>query len=337
VAASRSALRKVLGWYAFGLASVVCLSAGLLLTLEDHTLTGATVASAIGVNLIASVAFAVVFSTLSNRIQERGLRETVSEQIGELSRTLFQEMAESNQAYLPLATYPPLDPLDGYGDQFNTDMTHSLESTGFYAFRGPSPRYVAARLRCSRRPPQQVRVVSMSPGDRRAIARRASDRRQWARQRGKDLPTLQRELREELVRNVVALFDYRHVCPVELAYIEDTAVYRFEMFDDSMYLSWFHGPQSAAHEMPESFRFGAESVVYRIMRQDLLRKFEIAPVSVRFTIDQDDDFLARHLEQLLAEPVTAADLRRWREEYDGYVADFVDYIQGLYRRLRRSS
>jgi hypothetical protein len=315
------------------LASVITLGGGLLLALSDRALTGPALMSAIGVNLIASVAFAVVFSTLSSRLQERGLQEALGERVDQLSRSLFQEIAETNQAYLPVATYPPLDPVSGYGDQFNVDMTHSLEGTSFYAFRGPSPRYVVARLRCARRPPQQVRVVSMSPGDQRAIARRASDRQQWVRQQGKDLPTLERELRQELIRNIVVLFDYRRVCPVDLAYIEDTAVYRFEMFDDSMYLSWFHGPRSAAREMPESFRFGAESMLYRIMRQDLMRKFEIAPIHVRFNAGQDDEFLIAHLEELLGEPVTGDDLRRWREGYDAYVADFTEYLGDLYRRL----
>jgi hypothetical protein len=296
---------------------------------QDHTLSTSVVLSSIGLNLIAGVLFAVIFTLLSTRVQERSIEQGIEEQLRDLSANLNNELAMWNRSFLPTETYPPLDPLNGYGDKFNIDMTRSLEGTDFYAFRGPSARYVAARLRESQRIPQQVRVAMLSPGDRRAIARRASDRRLWARSRGKSLQMLETDVHDELIMSVVSLFDYRHICPVDLLYTEDTAVYRFEMFDEAVYVSWFHGPHSSGREMPESMRFLADSFYYKTLRLDLMRRFEISPHKVTFDASQDDQFLVDHLRQVAGIEMTVNQLASWRERYREYVADFVVYLRSL--------
>jgi transcriptional regulator with XRE-family HTH domain len=177
----------------------------------------------------------------------------VVDQFLDATAKLRGEIAATNLTYLPIATYSPVDPVNGYGDYFNIDMTRSLEKTSFYAFRGPSARYVAARLRRARSYPQEVRVAMLNPGDSAAISRRSSDRLQWLRSEGKTAADLERELHDELINTVVSLFDYRKICPVQLLYVEDTAVYRYEMFDDSVFVSWYHGPQSAGRRCRNLF------------------------------------------------------------------------------------
>jgi hypothetical protein len=315
------------------LACCITLVVGIVLVTQDGSLRTDAILSALGLNLIASVIFAVVFTVLSNRVQERSLEENISDRLTSLIDDLRQDVGEANRVFMPIATYPALDPIDGYGDPFNRDMTRSLEQTGFYAFRGPSPRYAAARLCRSHHYPQQVKVAVVSPGDDRAIGRRASDRLHWARSRGKTLDILKAELRDELVMSVVALFDYRQICPVELLYIEDTAVYRYEMFDDALYLSWFHGPHSAGREMPESYRFASESFFYKALRLDLNRRFEISSHRVLFDGSQTDLALMQHLESVTAREVTEADLASWRRRYANYTADFVAYLDRVYLAL----
>ncbi|MET8679585.1 hypothetical protein ABZW18_18935 [Streptomyces sp. NPDC004647] len=338
MAAGHQIARKTLVNYAFAVACLATLVVGIVFVNLDRSLTTREVLSALGLNLIASVIFAVIFSVLSTRIQEKSLQQSLKDTFTAFSSELTATVAQGNKEFLPIALYPPLDPKDGlYGDRFNVDMIRSLEETGFYAFRGPSARYVAARLRASNHYPQQVKVAMLSPGDPRAIGRRAADRVYWERFAGKDIQELESDLRHELIISVVSLFDYRRFCPVNLLYIEDTAVYRYEMFDDSVYISWYHGAQSQAKEMPESLRFSANSFLYKTLRLDLTRSFDMSSNNnkVTFTPEHNDDYLAQHLAGVLGEPVNQSDIDRWRQDYQSYVEDFSNYMKSVYRDIRR--
>ncbi|MFF0434234.1 hypothetical protein ACFYU9_18645 [Streptomyces sp. NPDC004327] len=320
--------------YAFWLACLAALLVGFGMAWFDDQLTARAVLSAIGLNLVASVIFAVLFSLLSQRIQERATDQTLKEGLDRFSVSVTAELSKGREEFLPMAVYPAVEPTpgDGFGDRFNIDMTHSLERTGFYAFRGPSARYVAARLRRARHFPHQVTVAMLSPGDARSITRRAADRRRWATSAGQTAEQLEEALRLELIQSVVSLFDYRRYCPVSLLYTEDPSVYRYEMFDDSVYISWYHSDASEAKEMPETIRFGKDAFVYRVFQLDLARRFGISSQTVTFTATDDEEVLKRHLAGVTGAPVDDADLARWRAGHEAYVAGFVGFLDGLYAR-----
>lgn len=318
--------RKVLGWYAFGSACLAALLIGVLLTYQDRTVTAGVVMSAIGLNLIASVIFAVIFSMLSNRVRERSLEDAIDQGFQGINERLRQEVARADRMFLPTAVYEPINPTDSFGDPYNLDVTHSLESTTFFAFQGPSARFIAARILQARHYPQQIKIAMISPGNPAAIARRAADRLLWPQSDRHDPAALEAALREELVMNVVSLFECRIICPVDLLYYEDTAVYRYVMFDDALYLSWYHSGRSSNMEMPESYRFPAESYLYQSMRMELGRRFDISGAKVRFEAGQTDDVLMGHLSELLARPVGPGDLRKWRDRYKKLNAPFIRYL-----------
>lgn len=320
-------------WYAFGLACLTVLLVGVLLTYQDGHLSRDAVFSSIGLNLIAAVIFAVVFSVLSNRLQDRSIEENLEEGLEDLQRRLTAALAANNQAFLPSATYPALDPGANFGDAYNRDLTTSLESSSTFAFQGPSARFVAARLLKARHYPQQIKVVMLDPSNRKAIARRAADRTHWPNLQGRSPGALEAELCEELIINITSLFDCRRICPVELLYHGDTAVYRYAMCDDAVYLSWYHGPQSAGREMPESYRFGVTSFWYRALRLDLLRKFEVSDRVVRFEPTDDDEVLRAHLTELLNRTVELEDLSRWRALHAKQTGGFSAYLDDLYGRM----
>ena len=326
-------LRKSLAWYAFGAACLSVLLVGLLLTYQDGQLTRDAVFSSVGLNLIAAVIFAVVFSVASNRIQERSLEENLADGLDELRHDLVAALAANNRSFLPSASYPALDPGASFGDAYNRDLTLSLERSNTFFFQGPSARLVAARLRKLRHYPQQIKIVMLDPGDRRALARRAADRVLWPASQGRPVAAIEEELREELIVNVVALFDCRQICPIELLYHGDTAVYRYVLCDEAVYLSWYHGLRSSGMEMPESYRFGIQSFPYQSLRLDMLRKFEISDRKVRFDPTDDDTSLCTHLAQLLGQPVGPADVARWRAAHDEQSESFSGYLDELYRRL----
>ncbi|MEU8259650.1 hypothetical protein AB0C02_03370 [Micromonospora sp. NPDC048999] len=310
---------------------------GVLLTYQDGQLHRNSVFSSIGLDLIAAVIFAVIFAVLSNRIQDRGIEDSFEEGLDGLERRLTATLASHNQAFLPSATYPALDPGANFGDAYNQDLTASLERSSTFAFQGPSARFVAARLMKLRHYPQQIKVVMLDPSNRRAVARRAADRAHWPNSQGKPPSVLEKELREELIVNITSLFDCRQICPVELLYHGDTAVYRYAMCDDAVYLSWYHGPQSAGREMPESYRFGVNSFWYQAFRLDLLRKFEVSDRVVRFEPTDDDQVLSAHLAKLLDQPVAPRDLQRWRAMHAKQTAVFSTYLDGVYSHTRPNS
>jgi hypothetical protein len=335
VATGARKLRKTLVWYSFGSACVLATSVGVILTMQDPNLSTGAILSNIGLNLIASVVFALVFVLLTNWVQEGNLRETINEGFEEITDRLTESMAQSNQLFLPRATYPAVNPAQSFGDEYNRDVTISLERSDFFAFHGPSARYVATRLRKSRHRPQQIRIAMINPGNTRAISRRASDRATWPKFRGQQIEDLERELEDELLMNIVSLFDCRRFCPVEILYNDDTAVYRYVMFDQSVYVSWYHSPLSSQMEMPESYQFGKESFVYSTLRLDLMRKFEMSPVKVVFDASQNDSFLIEHLQQLAGRTVGPEQLKQWREQQHEDSDAFGRYLDEIYRDLSR--
>jgi hypothetical protein len=335
VATPARRLRRTLVWYSFGSACVVATLVGVVFIRGQHLSEGEIFAN-IGLNLIASVVFAVMFVMLSNWVQDRHLQETISEGFTELTDRLTESMSQSNQLFLPRASYPAVNPTVTFGEEYNRDVTMSLERSDFFAFHGPSARYVATRLRKARHRPQQIRIAMIDPGNTRAISRRAADRATWPKFRDQPIEEVERELEEELLMNVVSLFDCRRYCPVEILYNDDTAVYRYVMFDQSVYVSWYHSPQSAEMELPESYQFGKESFIYSTLRLDLMRKFEMSQSKVVFDASQNDSFLTKHLQELADRTILPEDLERWRAQQQADSAAFASYLEDMYRDLSRA-
>ena len=325
-------LRKMLVWFSFGFASTIALLIGFVLVGLDKNVTSGVFASAVGLNLIASVLFALVFVALTNWVQGRDIQESISEGFNEVTQLLDRKAAQANPLFLPSKRYEALNPTNvSFGDDYNRDMTVDLENSGFFAFDGPSARYVAARLLAAHHRPHQIRIAMISPANRLAIRRRASDRGSWTSRQGVPIEQIEKELSEEQLVNIVSLFDCRRFCPVEILYYNHTAVYRYVMLDQAVYVSWYRSPQDT--EMPDSYRFEKESFIYSAFRLDLMRKFEMSTDKVVFDAGHDDDMLIEHLEGLIHRQVTAADLEHWRAEQRKDVTGFRDFMAKLYADL----
>lgn len=312
--------------YAFSFAASFSVITGMIFITQDDELAASEILSSLGLNLIASVIFALVFSFFATEKQEKALKENLDEQFQELSARMLDQMSESNKMFLPIARYPAVN---GFGEQFNIDMERSLAETSSFVFRGPSPRYVAARLKHSSRHPGSVRISMIDPQNREALFKRAADRRRWPSSRDKDTQQLCDEVKEEIFCSVVALFDYRHACPVEISYTADPSVYRYEMFDDSVYVCWYHGQVSLGKEMPEALRFSNDSFWYDMLKMEDKRLHDLSKIKVRFDASHDEAYLLSHLQQLSGEQKTEQDVASWRSTYPEFSRNFIDFLNAL--------
>jgi len=86
-------------------------------------------------------------------------------------------------------------------------------------------------------------------------------------------------------------------------------------------------------EMPESYQFSKESFVYSTLRLDLMRKFEMLPNKILFEAGQTDRFLIDHFQELTDRRVTFEDVGRWRARQQEDNANFVHYLDQIYREL----
>jgi hypothetical protein len=228
--------RSRLAIYALFLASAVILGIGVALAFADRDLGSREIASAIGLNLIASVLFALIFSYISGNIQERLLLERIEGLIGETSQELLGKLAGYQAHYMPAATY-------GAGEQwhraYNDDVTTSLLGSALYAFRGTSAKYVASRLRRAPRGTiRHVDIVMLDPRSDRVLQARAAIKQDQT-STSKEVPELAEDIKNEILMSVVALFNCRHSYRLKIAFVADVAATRIELFDDAAYISWY--------------------------------------------------------------------------------------------------
>jgi hypothetical protein len=328
VSTTSRSLSRTLTAYALALAYAVAIIIGILLTIQDRDLTKTQVLSAVGLNIISSVIFAIIFVTLSSRAQGRDLKEDLGELFNEHADRLLDRISEGNRTYYPSVQYPPSK---DFNEIFNRDLTNSLEGSNYYFFRGPSPRYLPARISAAKRGPSRVHVAMLDPTSTKALTRRAADRRQRPGFREKTIDELVCELREELLMSIVALFDCRNKCPIQIIYTLDTAVTRAEISDDSLYISWYHSPTSPGTIFPETLRFPAGSVLYETLKLDIARQFEIFHGGMTFDSSHSDGDLIAHLQKLTGDIAIDGDsLALWRNDYLAFIGRFEALLAGLY-------
>ncbi|MEU6034697.1 hypothetical protein ABZ801_04760 [Actinomadura sp. NPDC047616] len=317
--------RRTLTQYAMLLAGAVVIGIGVFLLFLDDDLGGGEIASAVGLNLIASVVFAGIFSHLSGKVQERLLLERIEGTIGKLSDDLFGKLDGYDERYMPTGTYGAGD---RYDKEYNRHVTDSLANTRSYYFRGTSAKYVPARLhRAPRGNLRDVRIIMLDPRNREVLEARAAIKKDQTGSTEK-VEDLAAEIKEEILMSVVALYECRNFCSPEIAFVQDVAATRIEMFDDAAYISWYQGPDSANKPFPESLKFARGTFLYEVQSQELLGRYGLAnPLKITRSMPESD--ILQELTELAGRPVTSDDVRRWSEEHARYVADFKRFLERL--------
>lgn len=320
----RDRAQRRLARYAFVLSVALCLGAGLYLTDRDSSLSLRMKLSGLGINLVASAIFATIFAFLSDREHEQLVSDRIERSFAEHSRSMIGEWRDLNLLYVPVDRYSSTTSFD---IRFNRDLMHSIASSATYYFRGVSAKYVAARLMAARQCPTIVKLAIPSPSADGPMRRRVADRMKNPKYSDKPADRLLREMRDEMLESIVALYDSRSYGTIEIALSNETAVTRVEITDDSLYMSWYHGTESQGQAFPETLRFEAQSFQYQVERLDMIRTVDLTDHLVRFDRGTTDEGLTELLGRLAGERFDARKLSDLRSAYQVRMAPFLCFLQ----------
>lgn len=303
----------------------------------------------IGINLLSSVAWAAVFAVVTtrvvNRVQDDILRDKLDAQATDLATrqdlnhdqlvtSVQQEIARMmsalstwNTTYLPTRTYPPSS---GFNEDYNRDLMGLLADTATYTFHGPSARFVASRLDVLRKLPDHVYITMTDPRHEQSIGARAADRKATIPYQSKDVAEIAAQFRDELFASIVALYDLRTRCRIEIALTRSESIYRYELTDDSLFFSWYHSPGSGGSRMPHAMRFSNESMLYRILQLESRRRMDAAePTKIVFKSDTSAASLLSIMADLTSDPkIDATSIGRYRALHAQVTSDFNSYLRG---------
>ncbi len=326
--------KRSLTVYAFVLAGVITAAVGVFLVIQDRKLSARDILAAVGLNLLASVVFAGIFSFVSNRIQERihednilahdrRITRQINQQFNTLRRDLHRQISSVMAEYLPAEVFPPTT---GYDKKLNRALSLSLSQSRNYYFRGRTAKYVPARIKNSEhRPLQTVKVAMIDPNSQTALRFGVSDRRrQQPNITGSDQELIE-ALRNEALMSIVALFDCRHFCEIDIGFIASNGVTRVELFDDSVFISRYR-ESAPAYTFPETARFQSGSFVYDYNRAEIQRLVDVTERRIHLDYRCTETKLCVDLSDLLGYPVAPTDIRSWREAHAASIADFAHLL-----------
>jgi hypothetical protein len=319
--------QKALYRYAFALAIVI--SAALSITffvIDNETSTKVKLASA-GASLGSSVVFALIFTGLANREFNQLIREEIRASFRAHSATLLTEIREWNRDYLPTDRYPGTA---GFDSSFNRDLMRDLQASTLYTFRGASAKYVPVRVAHSGGTLTSLRVIVLNPNSGAAVQRRARDRAQNPKYAGVSAAELQGKLLTEVRASVIALFDCRFTCAVDISFVDsEPAVTRLELLDGAAYVSLYHSGGSAVHAYPETVRFDRSNALYSVYLLETNRQFEDAPMRTRFGSRDGDSDLDRHLTSLGLGATSLDELATIRIANKAFADEFLTHLRSL--------
>ena len=283
--------------YRYALALVLACASlvALILLYADRSISIKDKATQVGAGLAASIIFAVTYTIFANREYAELIRLEIADQLADHLNNILHHIKQLDQLFLPTDQYPATRE---FSSRFNRDLTRDLCSSSFYFFRGTSAKYVPARLRAADHHLEVCQVILLDPRDNATIEARAVDRRRRPESEGKTLAEIEEEMRGEILLALVALFDCRDQCDIEVGFSASTSPVRIEVFDNAIYTSLYRSPDSERNTHPETARFSKDSQTYLIFRDECRRQLQLASSRKRFTTGESDLDLCQYVATL---------------------------------------
>jgi hypothetical protein len=313
-------------FYRYAIALVLACASiiALVLLYVDRSVSVKDKATQIGSGLAASIIFAVIYTILANKEFSELIRSEISTQLASHINDTLHQIMQLNQLYLPTNQYPAGREFDV---RFNSDLTRDLSSSSYYFFRGTSAKYVPARLRQCDHRLQLAQVMLLDPRDGNAIEARAKDRRKRPEHGGKALLAIEHEMRSEILLALVALFDCRETCEIELGFSATSSPVRVEIFDDAIYTSFYRSAESQRNTHPETVRFSKDSQTYQIFQEECRRQLQFASPRRHFTAHDSDQDLCNFAATLGFADVGADELAKQRALYQEFITPFSNALR----------
>lgn len=313
------------GRYAFALAIVVCLAVGTYLTIADRTSSLATKFSGLGINLIAAAVFSTIFALLVERENRSVVENQLDEHFAAHTSDILAAISRLN-AYLPAQVYQPAR---AYDPIFNKDLMNDLNHSSYYYFRGPSAKYVAARLKALRRRPDLVRVYVPGPESTASIKFDIANRSRTDRA-SPDVPAYYQRFRDDLFTAVIALFDCRAYGRIEVLFCDDALVARYEVSEQHLYISWYTSFENTSDCIfPETTEFLRSSLQYQATMVDMERRASFASSSLLISPDLDMNEFKAQLASIFGPTYDYDRITDIAQEYWDSRSPFLAFLDSL--------
>jgi hypothetical protein len=309
--------------YAFALAVGMVFAVGIYLTIEDKSSSFAVKLSALGINLISAAAFSTVFA-LVDRENRSLMQDQLDERFAAHTSSILEAVSSLGNNYLPSSVYPPTQ---AYDPAFNRSLMDDLNHSSFYYYRGPSAKYVAARLKALRRRPDLVRIYVPGPDSMASIRFDIANRSRTGSEASADVPALYQRFRDDLFTAVVGLFDCRAYGRIEVFFCDDTIVSRHEITEQHLYVSWYTSFENpSGGKFPETTGFPRSSLHYQAAVIDMERRHTLANRSLHISPALElDDFKAQ-LQSIFGESYSYDRIPELAREYWDARADFLGFL-----------
>jgi hypothetical protein len=295
----------------------------LILLYSDRSVSLNDKLTQIGTGLAASIIFAVIYTIFANREFSELIRAEITEQLTDHMNEILHDIKQLNELFLPTDQYPATREFD---PRFNRDITSDICHSSSYFFRGTSAKYVPARLHAADHHLELAQVILLDPRDRSAIEARAADRRRRPEHDGKARAEIEQEIRNEILLALVALFDCREQCDIEIGLSATTSPVRIEIFDRAVYTSLYRSAESLRNTHPETVRFSRDSQPYLIFEDECRRQMQLATLRRRFTTRDTDSDLIDFASALGFAGVGQAELEHERQKYRAFIAPFISAL-----------
>jgi hypothetical protein len=279
---------------------------------------GSRIAFALGTGLLAAAMFTSAQTVIAASAANRVLIEALGEQNQIIMRALTDEYRSLNSTYLPTHVFegsPRPDPT------FNRQLTRDLAASQIYLFRGVSGRHTAARLLAASSGHWEVRVITADLRARESLHERA--RYLLRAGRPETLDEIYADIAHQVRYGLVGLYRARLRCSrISITVSRSPSLDRFEIFDESVWVTLYSDVSSPAAEYPRSLRFHRDSFVYAMQRRDFQRSMDDADTEVIEPSMTDDGF-ADLYRRLTGESITAPELAKLHTDFDRFRTGFV--------------
>lgn len=232
-----------------------------------------TLASSLGVNLLAAVLFAAFFTLLLDREARGVLREELSDQFKLQTGDLLKALDAYKSEYAPSHVFEAKNGFDrGFLMAFSTELR---EASNFW-FRGSAGKFLAPYISALGIRDLSLRVLLLDPRDGETLQMRARDMEPRMSEAARAVRV--EELQRDVYRTIVALHDVKGSCgTLEIGFAPLTSVTRLECLDGSAYL----GVHAAGQRYPDILRFPVGSRMFEVFHLEVARQIRASrPVNI---------------------------------------------------------